>query len=249
MKRVTPVTLFIFGLIIGSFLNVVGLRLNSGATFAGRSHCPNCGKTLSWSELLPLLSFVILGRRCRDCRSRISWQYPLVELVTGIVFVTVPLAMLPVFCLYIVIVVYDLRHKIIPDLLVYSAVALSLLTATLSYPAYSTLDWLAGPILFLFFGAVWLLSGGKAMGFGDAKLALSIGLLLGAVKGFSAVVVAFWTGAAIGLFLIALPKFYPLLRKGNRITMKSEIPFAPFLVWGAWFAVVFHFDLLHVSLL
>ncbi len=86
------------------------------------------------------------------------------------------------------------------------------------------------------------------MGFGDAKLVLSIGLLLGAALGFSAIIVAFWVGAAYGLGYMFLPRIFPLLRGSKKITMKSEIPFGPFLIIGAWISVMLNLDLLHVSL-
>ena len=220
------VVLFVFGMIVGSFLNVVALRWND-KNFGGRSKCPHCTKTLSWYELVPVISFLIQKRKCRGCNSSISYQYPLIEILTGLIFITVPLWMLPVFCIYIVILIYDFHHKIIPDPLVYSAIILSLV-----------LGWqiLAGLIIFAFFAAIWLFSRGRAIGFGDAKLGLSVGFLLGAAEGFSAIVVAFWIGAASSLFL--------MWRK--KLTMKSEVPFAPFIILGAWIAVFFGLDILHV---
>ncbi|MBX4206293.1 prepilin peptidase [Candidatus Parcubacteria bacterium] len=234
----TPVILFVFGAVTGSFLNVVALRYNSGLSLGGRSACAHCGRKLRWFELVPVLSYLYLRGRCRGCRAKISRQYPLVELWTGLLFATLPLSYLPVFSLYVAITVYDLRHKIIPDGLAYAAAALALLFALLM-GGRGLLDWLAGPVLFSFFGLIWFLSRGRAMGFGDAKLALSIGLLLGAREGFSAVVAAFWIGAAYGIgAMIFSPK---------RLTMKSEVPFAPFLVLGSWAAAALHLDLLHVS--
>ena len=210
---------------------MVGLRWNA-KNFGGRSRCPSCGKTLRWYELAPVLSFVFLRARCARCKNRISWQYPAIEILTGLIFATVPYIYLPVFCLYIIILIYDFRHKIIPDSLVYSSVILALV--------FGSRDVIAGLILFSFFAAIWLLSSGRAIGFGDAKLGLSIGLLLGTAAGFSAIILAFWLGAASGiLYMIFSPK---------NITMKSEMPFAPFLVLGAWLALIFNLDLLHVSL-
>lgn len=233
----TVVILFVFGAIAGSFLNVVGLRWNSGLSLGGRSFCNACGRTLRWYELVPIFSFLWLKGRCSKCRTKISIQYSLIELWTGLIFITVPYIFLPAFCIYIVIVIYDLRHKIIPDNLIYTAILLSVVGRWLS--TSSTLDWLSGPVIFSFFGLIWLLSRGKAMGFGDAKLGLAIGLLLGASAGLSAVILAFWLGATFGIISMI---FY---RK--KITMKSEVPFAPFLVAGAWLALVFNLDLLHVS--
>ncbi len=251
----TVVILFVFGAIVGSFLNVLGLRLHSGLSLGGRSSCPNCRHQLSWYELIPILSFLLLRGRCSTCRSKISPQYFLAELLTGFLFVSLYwvygltpyfLLLTSVFFLYFSIVIYDIRHQIIPDSLVYLSILLSLTTYYLLPTTF--LDILAGPILFAFFASIWLLSRGRAIGFGDAKLALSIGLLLGAAIGFSAVMLSFWIGAVYGLGLMGTTHLYPLLSGGKKITMKSELPFAPFLVLGAWISIIFNLDLLHVSL-
>lgn len=258
----TAVILFVLGAIVGSFLNVVGLRWGSGRGFGGRSSCPSCGKKLGWRELVPIISFFILKARCRECQTRISWQYPLVEVLTGLVFATIfnlpageagfqfsilqNLLFLIIFCIYIVIVIYDIRHQIIPDELVYATILLSLLIP-LFFIHYSLLDWLAGPILFIFFGLVWLLSRGRAMGLGDAKLGLSVGLLLGASTGFSAIILAFWIGASVSLAYIFLDKI-GFLKSAKKLTMKSEVPFAPAIIAGAWISLVFHLNIFHVAL-
>jgi|SRR3989344_534753 len=243
----TEVILFVFGAVVGSFLNVVGLRFNSGLTYGGRSACATCARELRWWELIPILSFLTLRARCSGCRTKISWQYPLVELWTGLIFATVPWVFIPSFALFVVITIYDLRHKIIPDALVFLSIVLALLLRIIL--GGSLLDWLAGVIIFTFFASVWFLSHGRAMGFGDAKLSLAIGLLLGGAAGLSAVVVAFWLGAFFGLAMFFSGRISPLLRGAKNITMKTEIPFAPFLVLGAWLSLVFNLDLLHVSLL
>ncbi|MDZ4205686.1 MAG: prepilin peptidase [Patescibacteria group bacterium] len=254
--------LFVLGLVVGSFLNVVGLRWGTGQTLLGRSHCPSCNKILKWWELVPIVSFFVLKARCRECQVKISWQYPTVEILTGLVFATIfnlqfsilqNLLFLTIFCIYIVIVIYDIRHKIIPDELVYVAIFLSLLIP-LFFVSYATLDWLSGPILFAFFGLIWLFSRGRAMGFGDAKLGLSVGFLLGASQGFSAIILAFWIGAFVSLLYIFLNKTGLLtgkagfLKNAEKLTMKSEIPFAPFIVAGAWMSLVFHLNIFYVAL-
>lgn len=253
MKRMTQGLLFIFGAIVGSFLNVVGLRWDKG-NFGGRSACPRCNTTLHWYELIPILSFVLQRGKCRSCNAKISWQYPIIEILTGLVFLLAydlrlaapnTLIFLVVSCLYIVILIYDIRHKIIPDALVYPAILLSFVGRWLS--GGSTLDWLAGPLIFAFFGSIWLFSRGRAMGFGDAKLGLSVGLLLGATHGFSAIVLAFWLGATASLLYILLNKI-GFLKDSKHLTMKSEVPFAPFIILGAWLALAFRFDILHVAL-
>ena len=188
----------------------------------------------------------------------ISWQYPLVEIWTGLIFASLfhiidpsnltsffhYLVLIAVFCLYIVITIYDFRHKIIPDGLVYTSTGLALLVP-LFLIDYSLVDWLAGPLIFIFFGSIWFFSRGRAMGFGDAKLGLSVGLLLGATKGFSAIIFAFWPGPLAGLLVLFLAKLNFI--KGDKgLTMKSEVPFGPAIVLGAWIALFFHLNFTHV---
>src|SRR3990167_813290 len=151
----TGVILFVLGTIVGSFLNVVALRWDH-KNFGGRSKCPHCSNTLRWFNLIPVLSFIFQRGKCSNCGAEISYEYPIVEILTGLIFVTVPVWMLPVFCIYIVILIFDFYYKIIPDELVYAAIVLSFLYSLFFIP-YSLLDWLAGPILFTFFASIWLL--------------------------------------------------------------------------------------------
>lgn len=250
----TGVILFVLGTIVGSFLNVVGLRWGK-QTFGGRSACPSCHHKLRWYELVPLVSFIIQLGRCRECRAKISWQYPLIELWTGLVFVTIfsvaslsfyYLVLIMVFSLYIVIFIYDWYHKIIPDELVYLSIFFSLLIP-LFFIHYSLLDWLAGPIIFLFFASIWFFSRGRAMGFGDAKLGLSVGLLLGAAQGFSAIVLAFWIGALGSLLFIFINKA-GFIKDDKKLTIKSEVPFAPAIIVATWLSLVFNLNILNVVL-
>lgn len=239
------VILFVFGAIVGSFLNVVGLRYRSGMGLGGRSACASCATTLRWWELLPVASFFILRGRCATCSSRISWQYPIVEIWTGILFVSLYqvfglsifyLLSTLIFCIYTVITIYDLRHKIIPDPLVFLTILLALIFRYIS--GGGALDWAIGPALFALFGFGWWVSKGRALGFGDAKLALSVGLFLGGALGLSAIAMAFWIGTVVTLPLVLL--------KAKNVTIKSEIPFAPFLVAGAWASLLFNLDIFNV---
>lgn len=250
---------FAFGAIIGSFLNVVALRYNTGKGIGGRSFCFSCGKNLHWHELVPILSFVAQKGKCRNCLSKISPQYPIVEIFTGLVFMLLflkfnyLLLLSPVFFLFrflyfgiimsmlIVISIYDFRHKIIPDKLVFLFMLSSFASLFLGpWPSMMlviprAINFLAGPILAFPFALLWFLSSGRWMGLGDAKLALGIGFLLGLVKGIAAITLSFWTGAVVGIALL-------LLKKG-RITIKSEIPFAPFLIIGAMISFFGNIDI------
>lgn len=244
---------FIFGTLIGSFLNVVILRYRTGRSLGGRSMCPSCGKTLRWYELIPVLSFVFLRGRCSGCESRISWQYPLIEVGTGALFVGVAmfafriwgtaLLFIPgalhlavLMALLIIIVVYDVRHKIIPNDLVYLFSGLGLLYAIFFHifiPNETTLfsDLIAGPAFAFPFALLWAVSKGKWMGLGDAKLALGLGWILGLSASVAAFLLAFWIGAAWSIIVIIFGAVGALSEQ-KKLTLKSEIPFAPFLFLG-----------------
>lgn len=245
---------FILGTVIGSFLNVLVLRYNTGRSLTGRSGCFSCGKKLRWYELLPVVSYLIQGGKCRGCGSKISTQYPLVELGTGVLFALTLQEFWPLFTidgasLYIpvltvvfhlvvwsilmAITVYDIRHKIIPDGLVYAFIGLAFL-----YAALMEVDarWVgAATLMAAFFAALWFFSSGRWMGFGDAKLALGIGLFLGPSRGLAALILAFWIGALFGISL--------LLFRGRYATMKVEVPFAPFLILGTVLTFFAHLDM------
>lgn len=281
---------FILGTIIGSFLNVVVLRYGT-KKLSGRSMCFSCGKALSWFELVPVLSFFAQSGRCRGCKAGISWQYPVVELLTGLVFMLVfwkessllfsssfsllttnyLLLTLSIWSLLIAIAVYDIRHKIIPNALVYSAALLSLVfllvTSTFELKASSFLrDLVAGPLLALPFALVWFFSKGRAMGLGDAKLMLFFPWLVGLSGGVSAVLLGFWAGASIaivGIILKAVASIpdpsaqtkrrrflLPDLKAGLKdLTMKTELPLAPFLILGLFIVYLFGIDVTGLSLL
>lgn len=239
--------LSIFGLLIGSFLNVVILRFDTGKSIAkGRSVCFSCGKTLAWHELVPLVSFLAQLGRCKGCGTRISWQYPLVELSAAVAF---PLAYIkalefyapapvPAFLvisallsLYIVIFVYDVRHKVIPDLFSYGAAVAALGLVAIEFRVTGAVDLarlVAGPALFLFFFSFWFASRGRWMGLGDGKLALSVGFALGLSGGAAAILLSFWIGAATSLFLMLFER----IRGKRGLGLKSEIPFGPFILAG-----------------
>lgn len=261
MEVIFYIFVFILGTIIGSFLNVVIYRLGTGASIThSRSMCFSCGKTLSWYELVPVFSFIIQNGKCRKCKSKISWQYLFVELVTGLLFLLTTwrlnlqvgevLFYWVIMSIFVVISVYDIRHKIIPNGFVYSFIILSaiLLIWRSSIQILTVWDILAGPILFVPFAALWFFSKGTWMGFGDAKLAWGIGWLLGLSGGVAAMILAFWTGALWGLGLIALSNIGKLLPNNKGFTIKSEIPFGPFLILGTILVLFFNIDIFSLSL-
>src|SRR4030042_5024152 len=219
-----------------------------------RSYCPYCKTTLRWHDLIPVLSFLFLRGKCRYCGKQISIQYPLVEVSTALLFVAIVNFQFPIFnfqsifnlsisnwitlcymlyvvCSLIIIFVYDFKHYIIPDKILFPAIGVSIMYHLLSiilaenYALYiinNTLYY-AGSALAAssFFLALVVLSRGRWMGLGDVKLAFLMGLILGWPNILVALFLAFFIGAIIGLGLIGL----------KRKTLKSEIPFGPFLAF------------------
>ncbi len=229
--------IFLFGLIVGSFLNCIIYRLEVGKSFlGGHSFCPYCKHELVWHDLIPVFSFLMLKGKCRYCQKPISIQYPLIELTTAILFVLVFNSqnllntgyLLLTTSFLIIIFVYDLKHYIIPDKVIFPAILTSFLFL------FTTNSLLLNTILSafgasFFFLLIYLISQGQWMGFGDVKLSFLMGLHLGFPNILVALFSAFFTGAIIGLILIAQ----------NKKTLKSMVPFGPFLVFGTFLAMFY----------
>ncbi|MAZ67607.1 hypothetical protein CL652_02455 [bacterium] len=257
----------VLGLIIGSFLNVYILRLNTGRSATGRSGCMSCGERLDWRDLVPVFSFFVLRGRCTSCGSRISNQYWIVELTTAVVFVLVWLQgfslLHTIFAfillsLLIIIAVYDVKHTIIPNTVVYTFIALALIS-NVSFFDIANFSELSLPILLaVFSGAMvalplfvlWGVSRGTWMGFGDVKLTFGFGVMIGIYDGLMAVMLGFILGAIIGVTLLHAPKVIrrlPLSPTSSRFTIGSEIPFAPFLILGFLLVFLFGVDILALA--
>jgi leader peptidase (prepilin peptidase)/N-methyltransferase len=184
----------------------------------------------------------------------IPLSFILVKLATTLVIVSI----------LVVITVYDYRHKIIPDGFVYAfaiiafafnSIIFSKTGLVLAWPQMSTI--IAGPLLALPFYFLWLFSGGRWMGLGDAKLALGIGWMLGITQGLSALLIAFWLGAICSVFILIIQEVWKGLSKENmfnhkfklpRLNMKSEIPFAPFLIIGLLISFYLDYNIINVLL-
>lgn len=261
MTLIPAFCFLVLGLVIGSFLNVVIVRFNTQKTFGGRSACMSCQMKLHWYDLIPVFSFFGLRGRCRTCKTKISLTYPLVELLAALAFFAlfikfqdlfyfsiIDFAIVyayyaTIFSLLLVIAIYDLKHKIIPDIFslflgVITFAGLFFFSQNFFLPhSPNLMDILSGLVVALPFALIWLLSSGTWMGLGDAKLALGLGWFLGVSQLLSAVMVAFWTGAIVGLFLIVFSKDHG---------MKSEVPFAPFLVLGAMLAFLLELNIIPI---
>lgn len=248
MDSIFLLVFFVLGLVVGSFLNVVIFRLGTeNKIINDRSKCLFCNHQLAWFDLFPVLSFFSLGGKCRYCRKKISWQYPLVEIATGVLFAALFsrvfaaadfsllnllsfAALLFIFSGAIVVFVFDLRHYIIPDKVIFPALGVALLwVAARALLAGGGTDLsLLGNFLVAsllsggFFLFLIYITEGKGMGGGDVKLGFLMGLVLGLPKILLALFAAFVSGALVGVLLMILGK-----KK-----MKSMLPFGPFLIFG-----------------
>jgi len=259
MDPLSIILVFIFGAVIGSFLNVVAIRFNTGSNISGRSKCMSCGNQLTWKELIPIFSFAVQGGSCKKCKSKISWQYPLVEFAAGVIFTLIFVFFPPIdgpailrdalyliiSALLLVITVYDVKHKIIPNSFVYSFAGLSILALFFGGATWfhtpSIWALLAGPILALPFALIWLASGGTWMGLGDAKLVLGIGWLLGLNGGANAIILSFWIAAIISIAW--------LLHRYKSFKPKTEIPFGPYLILGMYIVLFYNVRVIDLTML
>lgn len=229
------VLIFIFGSIVGSFLNVVLLRKNTGESVAkDGSRCFSCGRKLKARDLIPILSFFWRRGKCGYCGSKISLQYPIVEFVAGglalAIYLKVGLVLpwtyyFTAFSLFFLIAAYDFKNKIIDAQFIY-AFSFFAVIEFLARKNFAD-DLTSSFFIALFFYFLWLFSRGSWMGRGDADLAFWAALFLGFPLNLVMLFSAFWLGGIVGAAL--------LLSK-SRFGLKSEIPFAPFLA-GAAFAV------------
>ena len=236
-------TSLIFGLVIGSFLNVAIYRLpRKESLVRPGSHCPSCGHVVRWHDNVPVLGWLALRGKCRDCAHSIPVRYPLVEAITGIAFllcflrfgVDWPLIVAWAFVSAMVTVAFiDYDHMIIPNKIVLPGALLGLVASI----AISPQDWwkyLAGSVGAAAFMFVLAMTWRGGMGPGDIKMAAFMGAVLGSAV-IVALFTAFFAGAVAGVALIAT----------RRRTRKEKIPFGPYLAIGAVVAVFVGQWLLH----
>lgn len=225
------IILFILGLSIGSFINALVYRLQSNKKIINdRSACPKCQHKLPWHDLIPLISFLMLKGRCRYCQKRILWQYPLIEFLTGIIFILpiiqlpeiVPILIYLIFaCILMIIFAYDLRYMLIPDKITIPAILIAVAAQMfLNFKFHHLLNLvLAAGLASAFFLAQFIVSKGSWIGGGDIRLGFLMGLILG------------WPNIIVGVFLAyIIGAFFtlPLVIVGRK-GMKSPVPFGVFL--------------------
>ncbi|MDP4011935.1 MAG: prepilin peptidase [Candidatus Roizmanbacteria bacterium] len=253
--------LFVVGLFFGSFLNVLADRLSMGKTMGGRSMCDSCKHVLSWNDLIPIVSFVILRGKCRYCKAPFSVQYPLVELFTGVIFVmtwyfSLHSVLIPsdsyllhsihlgFAAVLIVMLLADFRYQVIPDemqiaLLILGVSKILYTSIVIGGVGLSVVSQTMG--MHALYGLsvmaplllVFLITKGRGMGFGDVKLAFVMGLILGLLPGFLALYIGFVIGGIVGGILL-------LTKKGKR---KTKIAFGPFLILGLYLMMFFESEI------
>lgn len=238
--------LFIVGLFLGSFFNVVADRLPRGKTLNGRSKCDSCHHVLAWFDLIPLISYTSLLGKCRYCKAPLSLQYPISELFTGVLFLltwqlstywfkdfNIHLIHLAITSVIIIMVLSDLRYHILPDQLQVALIIFGTIRNVLMWQAMGSGTIWSGslfmgqailngvattlPLLILF-----LITKGRGMGFGDVKLSFSFGYILGLWEGLGGLYIGFIVGGVLGAFLLLM----------KLKSLKSKVAFGPFLLFG-----------------
>ena len=246
--------LFLLGSMIGSFLNVVIYRtLKDESWVKGRSKCENCQSLIHWYDNIPLLSYFVLGGKCRSCKTPIAITHPVVEFLTGSLFVwwylggslffhitheplryVQPLFWLIVGLILLVIFCADLLYYRIPDeaVLMLSGVTLLYRIALVTTGVMQIEDFARAVVgafgLSFFFYCLWYFSKKKGMGFGDVKLVFPLGLLMGWPDMIAGMFAAFIFGSVVGISLLVFGKK----------TWKQAIPFGPFLILGTVVSLV-----------
>ncbi len=239
---------FVFGLCIGSFLNVIIWRLPRQESLGGRSLCPHCRHSLVWYDLIPLISFLLQRGRCRYCKKSISFRYPLIETIVGFLFAAATMFFLPhtfvdwlvlakaavVIFVCVAVFVIDFEHYLILDKVVFIAggiVGVLLIVQAIASgsptPVISGILSAAAP--FILFWLIWFVSKGKWMGYGDVKFVALMGLMLGWPHILIALFSAFILGAVFGTFLIVI----------GRKQLSSKLPFGTFLTLATILSLFF----------
>jgi leader peptidase (prepilin peptidase)/N-methyltransferase len=254
LSRIYGVAIFVFGTVVGSFLNVCIWRMpREESLVKPGSHCPKCGTHIAWYDNIPILSYIFLRAKCRHCSEPISIRYPLVEALTGALFVCLYLKFsltiaLVVYCAlvasFIVVTFVDLDHYIIPNEITFGGIGVGLVACFVAWRlpgdrfiVANPLEAIAGGVAFA--GVIYLLDRfshvafkKRGMGGGDVKLAAVIGLFVGYKLILPVILVASVVGSIMGIAVLAL-------RHQKEDEPSHYIPFGPYLVLGTIIVLFF----------
>ncbi|GHH97186.1 prepilin peptidase [Neobacillus kokaensis] len=236
---------FIYGLVLGSFFNVIGIRIYKKVSIVTpRSACPTCGHQLKPYELIPVISYLLQGGKCRGCQSRISPIYPIFELLTGILFAAAPyfvgwsgelVVALTLISMFMIITVSDIHYMIIPDKILLWFAGIFLMERII-WPLTPWWDSLLGAVAgFLLLLIVAIVSKG-GMGFGDVKLYA----LLGFVLGIKLVLLSFFLSTLFGAVIGGAALILKIVKR------RQPIPFGPFIAAGTLTAYFFGSKIIHL---
>jgi leader peptidase (prepilin peptidase) / N-methyltransferase len=241
MNQATLILVGFLGLCVGSFLNVCIHRLpRRESLIHPPSHCPNCGRQLSWFDNIPIVSWIVLRGRCRGCRTPIAVRYPLVELITAILWVVIAASTPPGALLasrlvlvtaLIVLFMIDLEHQILPNVITLPGIAVGFLFSLIAPPGpvSSFLGMVVGAgILYAIAAGYLLVRGEEGMGMGDVKMLAMLGAFLGWPAVLLTLVLSSFAGAVAGILLMVF----------SRGTMRYALPFGTFLAMGAVIAML-----------
>ena len=247
------IIIFVFGLTIGSFLNVLIQRLPKSQSILGRSKCPNCKTKLNWQDLLPVFSFLFLAGKCRHCSEKINISYPLVELLTAFLFLAVFNGGLGYFVFFIVSILLvlafaDIKFFILPDKIIFSGFFATLLFLVINIFYKGTgvcalsncnlkavlfgAGFLGGLFLFLY-----LVSSGRWIGFGDVKLGFFLGFFSGFYWSLNIFYLAVIAGAAVSVFSLTFGA-----------NLKTKLPLGAFLSLSAIAVILAKLDFIGIIL-
>lgn len=247
MELYWTIVLFMIGITLGSFFNVVGLRVPQNIPFTtDRSHCPNCDTQLKWFELIPVFSYIFLFGKCRTCKKKISSLYPIVELLTGILFSfsyvklgfsTELLAAIIFISLLMIVVVTDISYMLIPNKILLFFLPLIIVARIISplTPWYDAI--IGGVVGFLLIAIIILVSNG-GMGAGDMKLLGIIGIILG----WQNTLLTFFFAALLGAIVGGMLLLFKIIKR------KQPIPFGPYIVIGALISYFYGKDIISLYL-
>ena len=252
---------FIYGASLGSFANLIADRLRVRSIFKGRSMCLHCGKKLTWRELFPIISYISQKGKCAGCKSNISQMYFWSEIFVGILIAFLPVVIVQyidvfaspaslyyaIFLFFILsisialcaaIVIYDLRHMIVPFETAMILLGIGMLATVVRqyFYGFNIYDFFAGAIVATPFTLMYAFSKGKWVGMGDVMMYGALGFILGLPIGVTTFFYSVWLGAFVSLVLLVVHK--------RDYNLKSEIPFTPFIIIGALLAFYTHSDIL-----
>lgn len=239
---------FFYGASLASFTQVLVTRLHVAPVFTGRSKCLSCGEKIHWFDLIPVLSYLVLRGKCRVCKSNFGVSSLLTEALFGVVFVCIYFKVLAgrgitiesfawllyysiLVILFGAITLYDLKHKVIPNIFFLLLLVLSLFTMIMKFVQTGDLYLLLAPLVVaLPFALAYVVTKGTALGFGDILMYLAVGAFFGIEQGLAVLFISVWIGGIVAVILHFLNK--------KTYSMKTALPFVPFITL-AFFIVLF----------